>query len=227
MAENGFFATAFRGFKKEDVLTYIDSLNAEHCEELSALQQEVAALKEQNEKLSADVPAMQAELETVRAAAAEAETLRTTLEQTEQRAAALEDEKRVLESKVADLEPRAAEAARLTNENAVQAEQLAAQQQQLANFEAMFGKSKDAVAFMRENLTARMQENRAKTDKVLSAAEHTTEKLAEELDAMRARLAAARAEANAAAANDAQTLDAWLSQFDNAAPAGSDGHFFR
>ncbi len=220
MAENGFFATAFRGFRKEDVLTYIDSLNAEHYEELSALQQEVATLKEENEKLTADVPAMQAELETLRADAAEVETLRASLAETEQRAA-------VLESKVSELEPRAAEATRLSNENAVQAEQLAAQQQQLATFEAMFGKSKDAVGFIRENVTARMQEGRAKTDKVLSAAEQTTAKLAEELDAMRARLAAARAEANAAAANDAQTLDKWLSQFENAASSGADGQFFR
>ena len=227
MAENGFFATAFRGFKKEDVLTYIDSLNAEHFEELSALQQEVATLKEENEKLSADVPAMKAELETLRVQAAKAEALRTALEQAEQRAVALEDEKRTLENKVAELEPRAAEATRLTNENAVQAEQLASQQQQLAHFEAMFGKSKDTAAFMRENLTARMQENRAKTDKVLAAAERTTEKLAEELDAMRARLAAARAEADATAASDVETLDTWLSQFDNAAPSGTDGHFFR
>lgn len=227
MAENGFFATAFRGFKKEDVLTYIDSLNAEHYEELTALQQEVTALKEENEKLTVDVPAMQAELETLRTAVAQAEKQQAALEEAQQRISTLENEKGVLESKVAELEPRAAEATRLTNENAVQAEQLAAQQEQLAGFEAMFGKSKDAAAFMRENLTARMQEGRAKTDKVLAEAERTTEKLVEELDAMRARLATARAQANAAAESDAQAIDTWLSQFGNAAPSGTDGHFFR
>ena len=68
MAENGLFKTAMRGFRKEDVLAYIDGLMATQSQQEEAFQAELDTLKQQlaeatvqqeaireNEALSAEV----------------------------------------------------------------------------------------------------------------------------------------------------------------------------
>ena len=47
MADNGTFRTSFKGFHKEDVLSYIDTLQARQSEELAQLQQQLDASRQQ------------------------------------------------------------------------------------------------------------------------------------------------------------------------------------
>ncbi len=222
MKENGFFGTAFRGFRKEDVLHYIDELNAAHCEELSSLQHQLVALKEENTALQG----LKEEIETLRAQAEQAEALRAELETAQQKAAVVQADKDALQVRLTNAEQKAAMCAHLQNENAVLQKQLDAQAEQLATYEKMFGDSKQAVDFIKEDYTARMQETHRQTQDVLTEMEKITAQLATELERVREKAAAVRAQAVKDATEDENALNSWLEQFAKAAPRGADTHFF-
>lgn len=220
MAENGFFKTVFRGFRKEDVLNYIESLHTEHCEELSGLQEDVATLTGQKQ-------ALENEMVSLRALAEQTETAKADLAQAEQRLQEMQAQTANLQQKLADTENRLQACAQVQNENAVLKEQLEAQKAQLERFEKMFGDSSDAVAFVRQGVCARMEESRRRTERVVSDAEQLTMQLSAELEKLRARTAAIRNEAVAAGEQDAQALNEWFSQFDKRVSADTEKHFFR
>ncbi len=227
MAENGFFATAFRGFRKEDVLNYIDSLNTAHFEELSAAQQETEILREQKNALEEKLPALEQEVAVLREKAAVAEETQKTLETTKQHLSVVEEENRQMGIKLAATEEAVSRCDRLQNENEILKQQLNAQQTELDTFERMFGESRDATAFVRENVRARIQESQRRTERTLSEVEQMTVKLTAELEELRSRTAAIRSETAAANEKDAAALSAWFQQFDKKVTSDTDTHFFR
>ena len=101
MAEQGMFKTALRGFRKEDVLSYIDGIMAEHTVQLKA---QVAELSEQVEALKVQVAEITAQCEQVQGAASGAEAreaeLREQLEQSHQAVSGLWEEKAQLERRL-------------------------------------------------------------------------------------------------------------------------------
>lgn len=220
MAENGFFKTAFRGFRKEDVLNYIDSLNAEHCEETEALQTEKTQLAAQLSVLQQQLPALQEQAD----AAAQ---LQQALEQAEGRLALLEQENDALTAKLSAAEAEAARLAHLPAENEAIKQQLEAQSAQLLVFEKLFGDSRDAASYVRENVTAKLSEGRRRTEKTLTAVEQLTSRLENELEQLRRETAAVRSAMLTADSEDAAALSAWFEQFDKKVPTGTDSHFFR
>lgn len=227
MAENGFFGTAFRGFRKEDVLNYIDALNTAHCEETAALTQEAADLRKENESLQQKLPTLEKEVESLRVQTVKVTELSRALEDARQRLVAFEEEKRQLTEKLAVAENTAAQCTRLQNENTVLNEQLAAQQISLDTYEKMFGESRDAAAFVRNNVDACIQESRRRTERTLSEVEKMAARMTVELEELRSRTAAIRSETAAADEKDAAALSAWFQQFDKKVSRDTDTHFFR
>ena len=220
MAENGFFGTAFRGFRKEDVLNYIDNLNTAHCEEVAALTQQAADLKNDNERLAAQLPALQTEVEQLRVRAEQAERFETALAEATEVNAKLSEQleaANTLASK-ADAYERELETLR---------EQVSAQQASLDTYKKMFGDSCDAVSFVREHVDARMQESRRRTEQTISEVEQVAARLSAELETLRSRTAAIRNETVLANEKDAAALATWFQQFDKAVPARTESHFFR
>ncbi len=84
MAEQGMFKTALRGFRKEDVLSYIDGIMAEHTVQEEALKEQVAELDRQlaearvqqeavkeNEQLKAQVAELSEQVEALKVQVAE------------------------------------------------------------------------------------------------------------------------------------------------------------
>ncbi len=76
MAEQQGFRTSFRGFNREDVMTYVDSLQADFSEREAGLREGLseanaclAALTEENKQLKTDVAAAEEKAESVRAKA--------------------------------------------------------------------------------------------------------------------------------------------------------------
>ena len=57
MAEQQIFRTAFNGFHRDDVVQYIEELNAKHAAEVEQLNNELQYLREQLETLESSVPA--------------------------------------------------------------------------------------------------------------------------------------------------------------------------
>ena len=57
MAEIFNFRSAFNGFRREDVVHYIEYLNAKHTAEVNQLNSEIAFLRQQLERAQAGVPA--------------------------------------------------------------------------------------------------------------------------------------------------------------------------
>ena len=124
MAEYGMFKTSMRGFRKEDVLAYIDGLMKEKSKEAEAADERIAALEaelaeanvnqaavEENERLMSEVAALReqvsaltAKLEEVQgasdAASARDAELSAELEQSHQAITALWEEKAVLQEKL-------------------------------------------------------------------------------------------------------------------------------
>lgn len=223
MAENGFFATSFRGFKKEDVLNYIDSLNASHCEELAALQETVARLQGELEAFSA----LQTEVEGLRQQAAQLDGVKGALSEKEQQCEGLTAQVDALTAKLAAAEETAALCTRLQNETAVLQEQLASQQQQLDTYEKMFGDSKNAAQYVRDHVTVRVQNAAKRTDQALSAVEQMTESLTAQLNRLREETAAIRRDAQLAEQQDTEALSQWFLQFDQMVSDDTQDHFFR
>lgn len=223
VAENGFFATSFRGFKKEDVLNYIDSLNASHCEELAALQQTVTELQGQVESLTA----LQQENDTLRAQVAEMETVKTALAEKQGQCDDLSGQLETLKGKLAAAEETASRCVHLQNETAVLKEQLAAQQEQLNTYEKMFGETKSAAEYVQDHVTVRIQNAAKRTDDALSAVEQMTASLTAQLDRLREETAAIRQDARLAEQQDTEALKEWFRQFENTASNDAENHFFR
>ncbi len=86
MAEYGMFKTAMRGFRKEDVLAYIDELMSEKTKEAESFQAQIDALEvqlaeakvqraavEENERLTAEVSALQEQVQALTAQVSETE----------------------------------------------------------------------------------------------------------------------------------------------------------
>lgn len=84
MAEQGMFKTAMRGFRKEDVLSYIDTLMAERTAQETLLNEQIEQLRQQlaeaqvqkeavaeNERLTAQVAELNAQVEALSAQVAE------------------------------------------------------------------------------------------------------------------------------------------------------------
>ena len=67
MAENGLFRSSMRGFNRQDVLTYIDSLQAENEQRMKALQEELDAANTQIQQANVDRTTAQAETAAVKA----------------------------------------------------------------------------------------------------------------------------------------------------------------
>ena len=67
MAENGLFRSSMRGFNRQDVLTYIDSLQAENEQRMKALQEELDAANAQIQQANVDRTTAQAETAAVKA----------------------------------------------------------------------------------------------------------------------------------------------------------------
>lgn len=226
MEENGFFGTAFRGFRKEDVLNYIDTLNASHCEEITALQQQNAALQQRNGELETALPPLQKELEALRGNAAELERVQKALEIATQRLTVLEEENRQQRDKLQNVAAMEQQLGHLKNETAVQQQQLAEQQQQLSDFEQLFGDSRDAATFVKDKFAARLQSAEKRTADTVSAVEKMTDALSTQLQQLREQTAAIRNSSAAASAADEQEIQAWLARMDADTPP-ADTHFFR
>lgn len=227
MAENGFFRTAFRGFKKQDVLEYIDSLNAAHCDEMAALTQELATSRKERDLLAEKLPVLQQEVAALKAEAESGVQAKNALEDASRRLAVLEDENRQQKEKLETLSEKAAICTRLENETAVLKQQLSAQQTQLGDYEKLFGESRHAVSFVRENVQTRMQENNRRTERTLTEIEQLTARMTAQLEELRSRTAAVRNEVSLANEKDAAALSDWFAQFDKKVETSTDVHFFR
>ena len=227
MAENGFFRTAFRGFQKTDVLNYIDSLHTTHCEEMETMETQCAELRSQNEELHAQLPELQAQLERLRGVEEKLEATAKSLEYSSQRLTIAEEENRQLKAKLAAAEATAEKYNRLQTEVAIQKQQLGAQQEQLNEYENLFGASKDVVSYVHGTVSVKLEAARKRTEETLSAVEQKAAQLEAELQQMREKTAAIRAEVTASSKADEQELLEWFRKLDTGTPAGADSHFFR
>ena len=102
MSEYQRFRTGFRGFSKDDVLAYIDSMRAEFCEEREQYEGEIAALRRQLEESASKL----AYLEEAQAREA---ALRAEIESAEQKVQTLAAENTALQEKLAAAERKIAE----------------------------------------------------------------------------------------------------------------------
>ncbi len=220
MAENGFFKTVFRGFKKEDVLDYIESLHTTHCEEVNSLQEELTALRSEKD-------ALENEAVSLRERAAQTDAAQAALQDATARLDAANEQTAALRQKVADAEIRLQECARLKDENVLLQGQLQLQQGELDAFKKMFGDSRDAVAFVKKNVHARMDDSRKQTERALSEVEQVTAQISAELEKLRVRTAAIHNDAIAAHEKDAAALAEWFHQFDSRVSKDTERHFFR
>ncbi len=220
MAKNGFFKTVFRGFKKEDVLDYIESLHTTHCEEVNTLQEELSVLRGEKD-------ALENEAASLRERAAQADAAQAALTDATARLDAANEQAAALREKFADAERRLQECARLQDENVLLKGQLQLQQGELDTFKKMFEHSRDAVAFVKKNVNARMDESRKQTERALSEVQQVTAQLSTELEKLRVRTAAIQNDAIAAHEKDAAALAEWFHQFDNRVSSDTDRHFFR
>ncbi len=146
MAESGMFRTGLRGFKKEDVLLYIDRLQREDWDQLSAAQGECARVKQELEiQKTACSDASSQALESE-------EKLRDMQERLEKMtvlAKTYKQELLHLRDSVAALEQQAA---RLEQEAAPNREQMQSLQAELSDL-------REQNRSLREELTAATQEN--------------------------------------------------------------------
>lgn len=227
MAENGIFATAFRGFRKEDVLNYIDSLNTAHRQETADLQAQVETLSAQTAQAQQELPALREEVVTLRTAAEKLTQTETALQEITRQLQALQEENCRLIEKLQVAEEAAATVPHLQNETAVQKQQLDEQQAQLDTYERMFTDSADAVTFVRDNVTEHIRAAEKRTETALSGIEKLTADLATQLQALREQTAAMRSEVNGASTQDEQALREWFAQFEQQKAANPNAHFFR
>ncbi len=100
MEECRVFETEFRGFRKSDVLAYIDELRREQQNEREEFEKQTAVLSEQLAAVQKEVSALQQQLDEAIAAADE----NTRIAEMEERCAALEQEKTALTLQTEELQ---------------------------------------------------------------------------------------------------------------------------
>ncbi len=101
MAENALRGSLFGGFKRDDVVRYIESSTAEHKEHTDALLKENERLSKENEALAEEAAQLREELEHAKA---EIERITPLLEQAQSEAAALREEIEPLRREMAELQ---------------------------------------------------------------------------------------------------------------------------
>lgn len=227
VTNDGFFGTAFRGFRKTDVLEYIDALNAAHCEELAAMQQQLAALSEEHDALQKKHAALEEEAVALREQEKELVGVREALTTATGQIAVLTEQTREQKEKLNALQATATQVNVLRAETAVQKQQLTEQGERLDFFEKMFGDSRDAASYVRKTVKTQLTQERQRTEEVLSATERMAAQLTEQLETLRRETAAIRQRTAVGAAADEKQLNTWLQQFENRPQKTDDVHFFR
>lgn len=227
MEEKGFFATTFRGFCKEDVLNYIDSLNATHGEEITVLREQLTALQAEKELLTAQLTPLQEEVQSLRDEQTRRESAERELQAARQQIAALEETARQSESVLQTAQEDRAKLQGLQTEIAIQKQQLDGQQQQLAQYENLFGDCKNMSAYVQNKVSVPMQQANRRAQTALDAVEHLTAEITDLLAKVRQEAADLREQNAAAAQTDHEQLQDWLAQFQTDITAPADTSFFR
>ncbi len=227
VADNGFFKTSFRGFRKTDVLEYIDTLNAAHCEEVAAMQGQLSALQTEHDALQKAHTALENEAVALREKEKELSFAHDELTTAKNQVAFLTEQTNSQREKLAALQETAGRVNALRTETAVQKQQLAEQNERLDFYEKMFADSKDAASYVRRTVKTQLSQERQRTEEALSATERMAAQLTEQLETLRRETAAIRQRTAAGAAADEKQLDAWLQQLENRPPQADDAHFFR
>ena len=129
VADNGFFKTSFRGFRKTDVLEYIDTLNAAHCEEVAAMQGQLSALQTEHDALQKAHTALESEAVALREKEKELSFAHDELTTAKNQVAFLTEQTNSQREKLAALQETAGQVNALRTETAVQKQQLAGKAQ--------------------------------------------------------------------------------------------------
>ena len=138
------FRSAFNGFNREDVVHYIEQVNAKHNAEISRLNSDIQYLQEQL-SLNAETPAPVCDEELEAKLQAQADRIAELEEKLAAEHASDEQAQRIaeLEAKLAAVPAGDEDVAALKEQNAQQAEQIASLKRQLQEAQAALAQSKD------------------------------------------------------------------------------------
>lgn len=203
MAENGLFRSSMRGFNRQDVLAYIDSLQAESENKLKELQAELDAAKEQVQKATLERTTAQAETAAMKAENDRLEELidehnrvnRELREKVEHlpELEALRAENAQVAAKLQEQTDNEATIASLKQEMAVQQAEIAALREKEGKYLAVAAQLEEIAAQTRRYSLNFLGASCKRSEECLDEMEKMAEGYENELTEMRRRIAEARA----------------------------------
>lgn len=203
MAENGLFRSSMRGFNRQDVLTYIDSLQAENENKLKELQAELDAAKEQLQQATLERTTAQAETAAIKAENDRLEELidehnrvnRELREKTEHlpELEALREENERVAAKLKEQTNNETTIASLQQQNAAQQAEIAALREKESKYLAVAAQLEEIAAQTRRYSLNFLGASCKRSEECLDEMEKMAEGYESELAEMRRRITEARA----------------------------------
>lgn len=203
MAENGLFRSSMRGFNRQDVLTYIDSLQAENEKKLKELQAELDAAKEQLQQAMLERTTAQAETAAIKAENDRLEELidehnrvnRELREKTEHlpELEALREENERVAAKLKEQTNNETTIASLQQQNAAQQAEIAALREKESKYLAVAAQLEEIAAQTRRYSLNFLGASCKRSEECLDEMEKMAEGYESELAEMRRRITEARA----------------------------------
>lgn len=179
MAQSGIFHTSMRGFNKEEVLQYIEDLNARAVADHQAATEEIAQKQQENTALKSQISACQSQLAKAEQNAEELQKLVDEYRITVRKMNEAEEQTTALNGEIASLRQQIEALNRervALNARGVRAEQLAAEQEQeLSSLREKAEEWRASAEGLSAQLTAEKRENEALRSRVHNA-ELTPEK---------------------------------------------------
>lgn len=189
MAENGLFRSSMRGFNRQDVLNYIDSLQSENEQQVSGLQEQLSAVREQLSALQAQADALAQERD---AAVNKAEMLS---EQNDHLEALIDEHNRnnrEMRARLEEVDRQEKGSSQLELDNARLRAVNSALREKQEHYQAVAGQLEDIAVQMRKYSLGFLSATSKRSEECLDAIEQTIALYESELAAVKGQISQAR-----------------------------------